>query len=272
MRFVAGQGQDHAPNDQQFPLKATPWPAPGLRRASVNSFGFGGANSHAVLDDACHYLHRRNLTGRHRSVEHPPTIDAIADDYSDMKPDASVNGYAHPPSQAVSHMLENNTCGPRVTEGFQNWAENSHIGVFPKVLVWSAADEGGLNRLSAIYGQHFARLSLQQEEVEVYMENLAFTLSVRRSSLAWRSFTVASSLKQLHDVQINMFKPTRAVTNPKLGFVFTGQGAQWYAMGRELLAFYVFRDSVQEAELHFNSFGCQWSLLGMVPFLVIVYV
>ena len=35
-----------------FPTKATPFPGDTPRRASVNSFGFGGTNAHAVLDAA----------------------------------------------------------------------------------------------------------------------------------------------------------------------------------------------------------------------------
>ncbi|KAH7303214.1 putative polyketide synthase [Stachybotrys elegans] len=49
----------------KFPLSPTVWPSSGLRRASVNSFGFGGTNAHAVLDDALHYLESRHLSGHH---------------------------------------------------------------------------------------------------------------------------------------------------------------------------------------------------------------
>lgn len=167
--------------------------------------------------------------------------------------------------------MGNDICDPRTKQGFRGSTDKPQNSISPKVLVWSAADKGGLNRLSAIYGQHLARLSLQQEEAEVYMENLAFTLSVRRSSLARRYFKVASSLKQLHDMQTKLSEPKRAVTNPKLGFGFTGLGAQWYAMGREALAFSVFRDSIQEADLHFKGFGCQWSLLCMALVLIAVH-
>ena len=40
----------------KIPTELTPWPSPGLRRASVNSFGYGGTNGHVILDDAMNYL------------------------------------------------------------------------------------------------------------------------------------------------------------------------------------------------------------------------
>ncbi|EPS35452.1 hypothetical protein H072_11126 [Dactylellina haptotyla CBS 200.50] len=43
----------------KFPTIAVPWPGTGLRRASVNSFGFGGTNAHVVLDDAHGFLTER---------------------------------------------------------------------------------------------------------------------------------------------------------------------------------------------------------------------
>jgi acyl transferase domain-containing protein len=43
--------------------------------------------------------------------------------------------------------------------------------------------------------------------------------------------------------------------------VFTGQGAQWYAMGRELIEPYpVFKATLFEAESYLNDFGTDWSL------------
>lgn len=36
----------------KIPTEVTSWPQEGLRRASVNSFGFGGTNCHVILDDA----------------------------------------------------------------------------------------------------------------------------------------------------------------------------------------------------------------------------
>ncbi|KAJ2903356.1 hypothetical protein MKZ38_010021 [Zalerion maritima] len=53
----------------QVPLEAMPWPTDGLRRGSVNCFGFGGTNAHTVLEDAAHYLRERNHDySMHRTV------------------------------------------------------------------------------------------------------------------------------------------------------------------------------------------------------------
>lgn len=49
------------------------------------------------------------------------------------------------------------------------------------------------------------------------------------------------------------------ISPPSLGFVFTGQRAQWYAMGRELLGYLVFKSSVEGATTFLGSLGCAWS-------------
>src|SRR4051812_5311798 len=41
----------------------------GLRRVSINCFGFGGTNAHIILDDAFHYLSERGIEGNHSSIE-----------------------------------------------------------------------------------------------------------------------------------------------------------------------------------------------------------
>lgn len=49
----------------------TPWPTDGLRRASVNSFGYGGSNAHCVLDDTFNYLKLRGIKARHCTARLP---------------------------------------------------------------------------------------------------------------------------------------------------------------------------------------------------------
>ncbi len=100
------------------------------------------------------------------------------------------------------------------------------------------------------------------------LRDLAYTLSERRSALPWKAAFAANSLSQLAEALSNEdVRFRRAHTMKNLGFVFTGQGAQWYAMGRELIAQYpVFRRSLDLAAQYIAALGASWSLYGkLVP-------
>ena len=59
------------------------------------------------------------------------------------------------------------------------------------------------------------------------------------------------------------FAPFRATKPPKVAFVFTGQGAQWYAMGRELIQHYlVFRAAMDVCDECLLQYGASFSPLG----------
>ena len=235
-------------NIKQFPQEALPWPTDGLRRASVNSFGFGGANSHVVLDDAYSYLRTHNLIGNHRSVGKPPPLWTLRCPLKVSEDSPSTNG---------DFCLTTNGYPQHLTNG-------SSVDLRPTLLLWSASDEDGLERLASAYGQHFAHLSLNADRAEAYLKDLAYTLNLRRSSLSWKSFMVVESSSQLQNLHSHMSKPVRCSITPRIGFVFTGQGAQWHAMGRELLFYPVFRSSLQRSELFLVGFGCQWLLIGIL--------
>lgn len=207
-----------------FPLKPEPWPTAGLRRASVSSFGFGGANAHAVLDDAYNYQRIRHLRGRHNTRSLPPTHDILDPTSIDVHSDHSVD-------QATR----------------------------PRLLVWSASDEDGLRRWESEYREYFA--TLRTGDVDKLFNDLAHTLYQKRSLLPLRSYTVVTSAKELAS-GVQLSQPVRATKSPKLAFVFTGQGAQWRDMGRELLECSAYRESLEAAERYFYGLGCQWSLLG----------
>lgn len=54
---------------------------------------------------------------------------------------------------------------------------------------------------------------------------------------------------------------TRAAPSAKIGFVFTGQGAQWAGMGVELMASsHIFRSSIDESSRILDNLGCEWNL------------
>ncbi|KAJ4285160.1 hypothetical protein NW764_000450 [Fusarium oxysporum] len=53
----------------KVPTELLDWPVCGLRRVSVNCFGFGGTNAHVIMDEAPRYLSARGLRGNHNSFE-----------------------------------------------------------------------------------------------------------------------------------------------------------------------------------------------------------
>jgi len=205
----------------QFPLECTPWPSEGPRRASVNSFGFGGTNAHVVLEDVRSYLLARNLVANHCTVK--------------------------------SALIQRHNT-------FTNSVNTDQL--IPKLLVFSSADEAGMRRLSQAYSQYFAEPGRNDDTQRLL--DLAFTLNSRRSALPWKSYLVASSISELAEMEQIVSKPLQASgQKPNLGFVFTGQGAQWYAMGRELMVYPVFKASLLKAQNHLQKLGCSWLLTGM---------
>lgn len=100
-----------------------------------------------------------------------------------------------------------------------------------------------------------------------FLDDLAYTIGQRRSRFPWVIATPARSVQSLVEALKNGdLRPHRASDEPRLGFVFTGQGAQWYGMGRELIdAYPVYKATLLEGERHLKSLGAQWSLLGKPP-------
>ncbi|KAI8622911.1 hypothetical protein F5Y19DRAFT_483291 [Xylariaceae sp. FL1651] len=137
------------------------------------------------------------------------------------------------------------------------------------VLIVSARDEGACQRMVSnlvTYLQDGAHV----EDHFLLLRNLAYTLGERRSIYPW----VAVNQVHLHQANNGLesviqslespkFTPVRALTRrPRIGMVFTGQGAQWHAMGRELIDWYpVYNTSLEEAEHHLRAIGAEWSLL-----------
>lgn len=90
---------------------------------------------------------------------------------------------------------------------------------------------------------------------------MAFTLGSRRSDFQWRKALVAENCEDLASQLRTLAKPVRAGKNPGLLFCFTGQGAQWQGMGRELLVHDNFRQSVVAADEYVKKLGARWSVL-----------
>lgn len=159
--------------------EATEWPTKSItlgtptRRAGVNSFGYGGANSHVVLEAVDTFVSR-------------PESD-------------------RPSSQTLSRMRS--------------------AFLLPVSANSPASLEGQLGNLS----------SLKLDGVNAV--DLAYTLGTRRSRLSCRAYTVAGQETLGESLRRESFIVAAGPANASLplAFVFTGQGAQWAQMGKELI-------------------------------------
>ncbi|EFR01005.1 lovastatin nonaketide synthase [Nannizzia gypsea CBS 118893] len=166
----------------KLPLSLTAWPTVpggGPRRASVNSFGFGGSNGHAILESYNQPEQRLTL------VKNPVIFTPFA---------------------------------------------------------FSATTERSLAAVLTTYRDYL------KAEKDVDLRNLAFSLQHHRSALPFRTVILANGVDQLitrigeklkqYEDQNNSGLATRALANKGTGRilgVFTGQGAQWPCMARNLL-------------------------------------
>ncbi|KAJ8061400.1 hypothetical protein OCU04_010456 [Sclerotinia nivalis] len=134
----------------------------------------------------------------------------------------------------------------------------------PKLLLWSTADKLGMARMAKKYVEYFTRINkaMSNAEFEHFLDSLSYTLTERRTSLSWKSFAIIKSLPDLIDLPSRISEPvnTSRLTSRRLGFIFTGQGAQWAQMGQDLIVYPIFKHSLQESALVFQAVGASWSL------------
>ena len=95
------------------------------------------------------------------------------------------------------------------------------------------------------------------------LKDLVYTFSSRRSLMLWRHSIVAGTRQDLlSSLESKTLKLNRVTSAPQLVFIFTGQGAQWHAMGRELLLISsCFKRSICESTWILQGLGAPWSLL-----------
>lgn len=181
-------------------------------------------------------MSERDLTGNHSSTDFSPPSTPSTDSWVDVTPPL---------------------------DGPLSWAPGPVRRI--QLYALTAHEESGINRLSTAYAKYLVkqRLSdMSEKETSNACLDLAYTLCTRRTKLPWKAFLVSSSPERLSSqFQESFSKPKRSSQPPNITFAFSGQGAQWYKMGRELLQYKVFESSLETADRHLQSLGCEWSLM-----------
>ncbi|KAF2490386.1 reducing type I polyketide synthase [Lophium mytilinum] len=280
----------------KFPLQPTKWPTKGLRRASVNSFGFGGTNAHVILDDALHYLQSRRLVGHHNTVEYPENdeeegcVSGTATAANGHSFSSSSNGLRkhHLPNNghntvesspskrfkrlnadpdtksAINHSLPSDS-RTITANGLDNHMQSDDtldsLGNPPKLIVLSAMDKDTLQRQAKAHIQYVQSRLKGISMPDLDLGDFSYTTLARRNYFPWRSFAVVDTQDSLAHLESRLSSTQRSIPEPSLCIVFTGQGAQY--PGRELLClerFDVYKESLMRAEFYMQKLGCRWKL------------
>ena len=174
-------------------------------------------------------------------------------------PRVSVNSFGYGGTNAHV-ILEKAPASRRQGLGNAN-ASKSTQGSEPRLFIFSARSEQATNTLVENLRVF---ISGDQQNLD-FFQDLAYTLSCRRSLMQWRLSIVATHPQEL----ISAMQPERirdrgrqVSSNVQLAFTFTGQGAQWFAMGRDLLSVRSqFSFSLSTSNAILKDIGAPWDLL-----------
>ncbi|KAF1934915.1 reducing type I polyketide synthase [Clathrospora elynae] len=137
-------------------------------------------------------------------------------------------------SQKQSYkMLPSSIKGPKSPRGAFKRNRN-HL------LLFSAHDKAALQRNFDVHAEASKSYDLL---------DMAYTLGNRRTAFASRGFTVVSPVTQ-RETSLGSLTVAESKKPATIGYVFTGQGAQWARMGAELMTYYPsFLHSIRRLDL-----------------------
>lgn len=251
-----------------MPLKLEPWPGCEVRQASVNSFGYGGTNALIILESAstdflaaetCKYPSTVKIEDVKYAESLNPGLLELHDSTTTTRFRAKVNKDKERCSrqEAVINSpatLVNSATGRREVRG-----DHFSVSVVPQIFVMSARSEKSLREVVKKLKDWVSK----RYDYQCYFEDLAYNLSSRRSLMQWRYSVVANSYEELTIALDQSIQHTNRISSTlRVGYVFTGQGAQWFAMGRELIFTHSrFAKSLFKSNEILHELGASWSLI-----------
>lgn len=178
----------------------------------MNSFGFGGANSHCVLD------HISVLRGDEITVpdlytgdlDKMPSPDEVSQSSEFSETDAILPSSATSSDEAFPVPTE--PCTVPLFMGSRSRAESPGLILLP----FSAHDADALRAYTDTLDQSINDFSLA---------DVAYTLSCRRSKFQYRSYAIISAPCLKGTIKNNLRSPgvTTGMQKPSVGFIFTGE-------------------------------------------------
>ncbi|KAJ5233183.1 polyketide synthase [Penicillium chermesinum] len=137
----------------------------------------------------------------------------------------------------------------------------------PRVFILSGAEEQSCHQNAERLTQYLLKApAASLDESDGLLDRLAITVNKRTvheynaSIIAYDQDDLVEQLEILQQTPIAVRAPFKE--GARVGYVFGGQGAQYYNMGREMIKDWpAFRQSLDRANAHLQTMGCEWDIL-----------
>ncbi|MEZ6151634.1 MAG: SDR family NAD(P)-dependent oxidoreductase [Pirellulaceae bacterium] len=233
----------------QIPRQSQVWESDRSRLAGINGFGYGGANAHVILEQA------------------PPASESqTAFDYVSAPSTPSRSRARIVTADQLDHLRHCDWDAPsHSSPSSQSSAAASETFAAPVLLPLSARTPAALAVVAERYAHWFEERGATTQLAEV-----AGYLAHRRSHHDCRATATATNVSDMIAELRVLAASTTAELSTQISsahraagvaFICSGQGPQWWAMGRGLLKYSpAFRSVIKRCDTEFSKVA-SWSLL-----------